>query len=510
MVIKPILRPGNSKDEKRIAISIHNGGKNPTIKLIRGRKIKQSDWNINGNEDRKNWVRSSCPEFKTINEEILDYLTRIRAEISGIETPNLTNTQRGVNKPFLKLAEEYNNLVRNSATNTNTQQAIKKLESYLQEIDKLYLRFQDINKQFCKGYYNWLLDNHANSSANQYFGVFRTIYNEISDDESNNFKPTFNPFVGFKYQKSRHRSHPLTEDEFKKIQDFRPETRQQHLARNIWMVQFSQAMRIKEVLLMKWEDLRFNELTQTVTWGNFTHKTAYQFNRELEVPVLELLIPCMARYDKDIYEVMYNINHDLEEYKEVLAELKSTAPSKLSAEEILVKLQSGYSQKEIQNDLERIKEYQELIEEYETFIRELTESNKYILGKTIEDIKKDFGHEFVWDKPNEEGLDRDKIDHKDSHHFEAYKRCYSSVDGYLKRMAKKLNIKTTLKSHSARHTASNLMIGSGMDTNKVSKFLTHSNPRTTELYINRLNIKVDELSTFLSGNLNLKIDTWNQ
>lgn len=501
MVIKPILRDVKTETKKRIAISIHDGGKNPKIKLVPKRKIKKSDWNSNGNEDRKNWVRSSCPNFRDMNDEIYDMLIQIRAEKTGKAPAELINTKRGKDKPFLSWTKDYIKLVRNKATKSNSEQALMKLEKYLEEIDNLSLSIFDINKSFCKGYYNWLLGKHVNSSANQYFGVFRTIYNEVTGDDANKLQLDYNPFEKLKYEKNKIIHELLTNTEFLLFRNYEPRNRGHLLAKNLWLFQFSQAMRVKEPILIQWKDLNFFVDKNKLIWGEFTAKTTTHFHRELDTPVIELLLPCIQRYDKDIIEVIKAINHDLNDYKRVVEELKVEGPSQLTTEDILIKLQTGYDPKQMQYDLEEINDHQGLIEEYSTYIEDNTNFKKEMLGQTINRIKQEYPNDYVWDKPQLEGMDRNKINNKKTQDYEAYKRCVAGYNGYLGRIAKNLGITRSFASHKARHTASNFMIDGGMDMQKVSRFLTHSNFVTTELYINRLGLNIDELSTYLADRL---------
>lgn len=500
MVIKPILRPGKTKDEKRIAISIHDGGKNPTIKLIRGRKINKRDWNNQGNEDRKNWIRSTCANFKQINEEISNMLQIIRAEKNGEKPLDLTIGKKNQHK-FLEYAKNYSSLIRKSSTRVNIEQGITKLETYLVELDKLSLYFNEITKHFCKAYYNWLRDKYPASSTNQFFGVFRTIYKDAENDDSNSIAPTNDPFQNFKYDKNTTKNSPLTTYEFIQFLLFPPSSRKQLQAKNIWLFQFSQAFRIKDVILLKWKNLKYTKEDGRFILDLHTSKTSTRVVRTLSIPVTHLLSPSIFRYFPNVIDDIYFIQENIDYWENELEKLNEEIPFEITPESLLDSLSGGITNEELKAKVLSTKWHQEEENEAKRELENYQYRMKVLLGECIIELNDKYGEDFVWDKPQNEKINIKSLDNKNSKAFASYKRCIASNNGYLKRIAQMQGIKSKLSSHTARHTASNFMIDSGINMNKVSQVLTHSNYKTTELYFDRLGLNVEDATEMLSKKL---------
>ncbi|GHA43569.1 hypothetical protein GCM10007103_25910 [Salinimicrobium marinum] len=477
-------------------IRIHDGGTTPRYKTT-GYKIKEKDWNKNAKADRKNWVRTTADNYDLINDKIDQMLGELKAELEGTSDTKILqqtrNTRKGSKRSYLKYTKTYISLTRNQATRINLEQGIKKLYKYLEEIDQLYLTFDDITRNFCKGYYNYLLDSYSTASTNQYFGVFRTIYNDAVGDDSLNIQIPISPFKDFKYSKNKTTNTPLTPDEFEDLKYTPTPKRNWEITKNIFLFQFSNAFRINEVMLLKWGDINYRNNEFLI--DKHTSKTTIRVFRNISLEVVELLVPGIERYFPRVREKLEKINQNVEQMKEDLKIKQQCPPKPLTPEDMLLKLSEGVTNDQLRKELNEVKSYESTIKDYQKEIDSHDFSKRLLLRKYIIELNQNHPDNFVWDKPDLESIDINRMNADD---YAAYKRCVGSNDGYLKRLQKEAGINTKLSSHVARYTASQFMFNSGMDFNQISQFLTHTSHGTTEKYVNRLGVNSNELSNYLT------------
>ena len=501
MVLTPVLRPA-PKGLKYVMIRIHNGGTSPKYKSL-GYKISEKNWNKTAKPHRKNWVKTTENRHREINYKIDDTLQALLNELEG-KTPKKilaksSNNAVGGKKKYLLYARNYIKTVRNQSTRTSNEQSIAKLEKYLAEQDKLYLSFDDIDKTFCKMYYNWLLEQYTNTSTNHYFGVFRTIYNDAVNDDKLGIEVKSHPFQGFKYEKNKTINEPLTVDEFDNLKYYQTQNRNHVLTRNMWLFQFSNAFRINEVICLKWKNLKW--VNHEFILDVHTSKTTVRVYRQLEADVVELLAPAIERYYPEISGKHQNIYKRMEDLQKTYREMLDYKTQPMTAEDILVKLNSGYSPAELQKEVDVMKSYNEFLQDWEKDMNDNEMAKRFLFRHYLEKLRTEHANDFVWDKPQQERFDNERMNKED---FRAYKRCLGSNHGYLQRIQKYAGIKTNLSSHVARYTASQFMFNSGMDFNQISQFLTHSSHGTTEKYIRRLGVNSGQLSKFLATKLKME------
>lgn len=501
MVITPVLRPTSQPDFKYIMIRIHDGGTSPKYKSTKC-KIKLKDWNKKGNPDRKNWVKTTHPNHREYNKKIVDMMAAIKAELGGsTETTVLQNSRpsKGNKTGFIKYLDSYYKLVRNQATKSNVEQGKMRVVKYLESIDKLYLTFEDINRNFLKSYYNWLLDNYAASTTNQYFGVLRTVYNEGLSDESLNISVKKNPFVGFKYSKNKTTTSPLTFYDFESFKYLPTPKRDWQITKNLWLFQFSQGCRVNEIMFMQWKD--FNYVDGYFTLDKFTSKTTSRIKRQLDLSVIELLITGIDRYYPEIHNKLKKIDNERNELITHVEDLQKDKPQPINTDTMLMMVSEGKSADEIKKAIEDGALWNEMIEDFNKEIEMFELSKRHFYRYYILQLRENHPNDYVWDKPQIEGLDINRMNKED---YDAYKRCLACNHGYLQRMGKEAGLKNNLASHVARYTASQFLLQAGKDFNQISKFLTHNNHATTELYVQRMGVQTNELSDFLSTHLEIK------
>ncbi len=501
MVITPVLRNvENEPTKKWVFIRIHNGGTSPKYKSTR-HKIKPKFWNKQGNEQRKNWIKTSHPKHYQLNETIEKMVIQIRGEMEGTLDKNImkkpAKNATGGKQRYLTYASNYIELIRNKTTKIANEQAIKKLIKFLEKLDMLYLTFDDVTVAFIKGYYNWLLDNYTNASSNQYFGVFRTIYNHAVKDDEMNIEIKSNPFKKMKYQKNTTTNKPMDDSDFFLFRDFPTKgNRAWLISKNIWLFQFVNAFRVIDVMLMRWGNISYKN--HEFIYDKFTSKTTERAYRSLPIEAVELLTPAIERYYPTIQSELEPINKQILAYQDKIDLLQENSPKTLTTDDLILLVAQGNDPKELEQKLKKVKNYQDNIN-LTRLERDIVESEKVgIYKKYIQKLNTEHPNDLIWDKPHDECINVDRMNKED---VQGYKRCLASYHNYLKRMTKMAGITSTMSSHVARHTATQFMYDKGIDFNAISQFLNHSNQTTTESYIKRLGVKNSELTNYLAGHL---------
>lgn len=491
MVITPVQH-GKIKDLKYIKIRIHDGGATPKFKST-GHKIKPKYWNKKGNVNKKNWVKTSHLQHSEINTKIYEMLTQIEKEMLGESAIEVLKPK--ANKlQFLVYFEEYNSMVRNSSTKDTNESAIKTLTKYLELNDKLWLSFNDINKKFVKLYYNWLLNKYAESSANQYLGVFRSVYNAALQDEYLKIKVETHPFANFKYEKEKTVNTPLSKEDFDKFKNYEPFNRKHEIAKNLWLLQFSQACRVKDVLFLKWNNL--SSVNGEFYLNFFTSKTGDRVSRKLDLAVIELFVTGFERYFPNISDELNGIEKKIGGLIEHIKNIESFTPKPLTNDDFIRYFEQGLTTEEIQEKLKEVKKGKEILSNAASQLEGFLIEKENLFKDYLNKIKKTNDNDFIWDKPQEEDY---MVDDNSTENHDKYKRCAAQNHGILIQIRKRLGITTQLSSHVARYTASQFMLNDDVPFNQMSQYLTHSSHSVTEFYVNRMGKRNDKISELLTG-----------
>ena len=494
MTLTAVLRnPRN--DNYGIFIRIQENNK--TKYKSTGAKIKQKFWNPNATRDRKNWVRTNHSRFSEINRKISDMLIQIEAEKRGLVPEDILRDQEknitGGNTSFLKYAQQDTDDIRNKGTRESHQTALNKFIQYLEQQDNLSLKFKEMNSALVNKYYRWMLDSKLETStANQYMAVIKGIFNNAKNDEKIRMDVKVNPFVNFKYGKTKSKSGPLEPNEYLVLKNFDTRGKEQwEEAKCMFLFQFANAMRFKDAIHLQWRHLRPTD--EFIRMDLHTSKTTDRINRDLPDKVVELLKIPMKRYFPHIEEELDNYNTRLQELQQRL-EKAGNSEKELSASELLIRLKSGKSLQKLEQELESSENRKKNIEEIQTHVQELEDKKRIRLRQIIKELHIKHPQDYVWSKPYEEALDGELS-------YEAYQRCGGSHYSHLQTLRKKAGIISRLTSHVARHTATQFLIDSGKSMTDVSQFLTHADELTTKDYYKRMGKNNLQLSTFLSNML---------
>lgn len=464
------------KEQYYVYINVHDGGKHPVERQSTGIKINKKQWNKTGSIKKRDWVRTTHSHYPSLNKRIFDMITRLEAKHKGLSTDKVIEEKEraitGGRKSFIRYAETFIANRRKATTQASDTYGVNKLKQYLEENDNAGLQFKEINKQFVKDYYNWLLGKVKVSSANQYLNTLQTVFNAGVEDETVNIKVNQDPFK-IKREKAVRRNRGLKLDEVARFKDMViPDNKPKWLeAKHMFLFQFSTGVRVRDMLYMRWEDIREN--STGIQWESFSTKTRKGFVKQLPLKIQLLLLPSLEQYYPGIQEelkpLLKNDTHNL-------------AQKELSQSEILELIDSGMS-------LEQIKEKLQPQENPHLELQQLLQSR-------IIDLSFDKPKMFVFGYGNRMGFNMDTSDKKEKAKIA---QATSSYDRFLKEPLRKLGkIRSNISSHVARHTATQMLLESGANHMEVSKWLGHSREGTTAEYAGRLGVQRSTLESTLS------------
>lgn len=499
MKITPKVRPAG-KEHYYLFINVHDTGKYPDRIPLKGHKIKQKDWNPKGNEEKKNWIKTTANNHGDLNRLIDETLTKIKAEKLGLQPKDILEQREtklsGGKKSFLKYAETVINQRRVSATAVNDTYAMKKLKEYLEDKDNVGLFFKEIDTQFVHEYYRWMLDSKLGvASANEYLNKFKAIYNIGLQDTSLKFDVIKNPFEKFKKEKTKKRNKGLSNEELNKFKDaiIPPNKPKWKNAHNMFMFQFWGAFRIKDVMLLKWKNVY--EQDGELTLDFFTSKGHTRIVRTVLPVVQEYFVQSMERHYPGLSEQLSPIQKEIKELKDKMDNIQkeNDGGRELSGVEVLKLLKSGLTFEEV---TEQIEQQGNLKADLTRRLNELEQEIKKLLIEKLDGLSYDRPNEYIFYYGNEKGLVSpwkagDGMEEK-------YKLCVTSIDSFLIQLQKLAKIRTHISSHVSRHTATGILMRNGMNPHATSAFLTHNSLKTTEIYRGTLGIQDNEVSDHLS------------
>ncbi|WP_026838711.1 site-specific integrase [Gillisia sp. JM1] len=499
MEITPKARPVKNQPTKiSIFINVHDGGQHPIARpSVKGVKINKSNWNKKGTTDKKNWVKTSEPNHRVINQKIHDLMIQLEAELKGFTTKEILVEKdkaiSGGQNNFVKYFETQMNDIRNLTTKENDKYAIRQFKLFLEANDLIGIQFKDINNRLVKDMYNYFLENCSVGSANQYFDRIKNCYNNGVADEDLKFSTTKNPFFKFKKESVKKVNRGLTKSEFYRFKRYEApinKPKWKH-AQMMWLFELWGAFRVKDVIYMKWHNVVNTD--NGFMFDFFTSKNGTRVFREIPFNVLELLIPQMALYYPELVEEYMSkvAKNDIQKKK------RKSQPEKkeLSKQEIFQLYNEGMSMEDIMKIDDR-KYLTNTPEQTESFNELLDSNTNKMMYNILDMIINNNGDEFIFNHGKVDDLTHFIGWDKDE--FERYKNAATKNYGALQSIRKKLDIKVKFTAHVARHTATQFMLDGGASNHEISEYLTHSNLVTMEKYRQTLGNNAGKLSTTLS------------
>ncbi|WP_026933862.1 phage integrase SAM-like domain-containing protein [Christiangramia echinicola] len=497
------------KEHFYIYINVHDGGKYPLSRTtVKRAKIKKKNWNPNHSDNKKNWVKTTEPNYKKINEQIHKLKVQLEAELLGL-TPNELTLKKeskitGGHLNFFKYGYKRKDQRFNNITKNNDVAGLNKFQEFLESKEMHSITFKDITHTLVKDYQTWLRKSLEESTTNTYINRIKAVYNDALQNPDCSFKePQTHPFKYIKRLKEKFKNTYLSQDEFHrfkilnvynmKIKGARKDThdRYNHTQR-AWLFQFWGAFRFMDVVMLKWGDLIYND--KGVGMDVYTSKSETRLLRMFPMSLMELLIKQLPNNNEFIPLKVKQLDKDIKHYQ---IQIDRTPDTHNKIEDIpngvLIEiLDSGRTIKDIQKDNNK---KLRLIEKRDSLIQQRMGYLSYQIQVAI----KKYPDVYVWDFGNNAKLGPDNK-RWDEAETKRYNSISSNNAATLKKIQKLAKIDTNITSHVARHTASQMLFENGATTHATSEYLTHASLGTTEKYRRRSGHFDSQISDFL-GNM---------
>lgn len=235
---------------------------------------------FNPNGKKSNYIRTSHPQHKIINNYIDDKILQAKQIVSDLEKDNKLVTAKIV-KELLSVPKtvdfvEYMDSEIQKTKNSNKIGSSKKYAAILRSIKEFHgsdqITFNEITPEYLSRYENWLLDEGKTQvTIHGYIKKIRAIFNKAIQNGLIDYN--LSPFRIFKIKYGRSNKDRLTLEEIIKIEDLEltPGTLISHV-RNVFLFSFYNAgIRISDLLMLKWQNIQNGRLAYTMYKTNRDH-----------------------------------------------------------------------------------------------------------------------------------------------------------------------------------------------------------------------------------------------
>ncbi|MDT0685590.1 tyrosine-type recombinase/integrase [Autumnicola psychrophila] len=432
-----------------------------------GFKVQVSNWNAD-----KQYVKSKEPNSDRINEKIQE----VKAE-AQYNTVKKKKEVKG--KSFVRYAKKVIQVISQEGTKRSRNNGLNKLRDFLKIKDKDDIAFEDIDTFFVKEYYGYLLENVANSSANEYLTVFKYFLTHADAHGYHSY--TISPFRGLKKKKEKRSLPVLKYYEVEKFFGYKPEKEDFYLVQQAFgFMMYASGMRVSDFVTLKWKN--FKEINGNYYVEFNMNKTKTLMKTKLTLDALQFLIPFMELYDKSAVNSFRIFE---KKQKNMRKKLKEAID-----EESQIELRSF---SEFKYDI-----FADLMDKWHTLVEQESkkEERKITLQQLIEGMKRDliFNEDILLSILGNQIIEfKDKYPEDTVHPMLRDGQSYSEAQNAkqhfnyrLRIMGKECDIKTPVTNHQARHVFAQRLFEAGANFHHVSLALGHSSLEITEHYREKL------------------------
>jgi site-specific recombinase XerD len=269
-------RKNKGTNEFRLRLRITINKKHSRLNLLYSVNPKH----FNSNGKKSNYIRSSHPQHKIINNYIDDKIQQAKIIISDLEKDNkivtstivkgLLSTPKTID--FVKFMEE--EILRTK--NNKKIGSSKKYTAILRSIQEYHnadtITFHEITPEYLSRYENWLIDNGKSQvTIHGYVKKIRAIFNRAIQNGLIDYN--LSPFRVYKLKNGTSTKDRLNLEEIVKIEkmELKPGTLISHV-RNVFLFSFYNAgIRISDLLTLTWGNIHNGRLAYTMYKTNRNH-----------------------------------------------------------------------------------------------------------------------------------------------------------------------------------------------------------------------------------------------
>ena len=492
--ISPVLKKKNKKDKFGII----------NIRVIKDRKAKYYSLKIR--IDEKDWnskyrqIKSNHPEQKELNELIHREIKKIEETDSVEEIIVEPQSDNSFMKFFLRQKETL--LKRNQIGTYKTYNtAYKHLEKYLKTIGNKDLDINEFDGLFVRDFESYLLKSVSLNTCNKYLSILKKIFQDGLKYDVIPYSKK-DPFILFENKREEVKKPYLTKMEVERIILKPIEAKEILKVKNLFLFQiFGQGLRVSDLLTLRWENYDF-DTESFIFIQQKTGKSHQLFLNSLNIKFLISFYPDLKRiYEDTIVKVSVKgkgiQEFTIQKLRDYYSELNEKYRSRTIQYQI--KKSSGKKVDEKEN-------FTKLLESWKKILSEREEAVLLKLSNELKKFSITKSKRFVFPVLKEEDfndVDFSKPVKLNKFQFNQLGSKTALYNRRLKTLQKLCEIETTLTSHIARHTYTNLLLEhTTWDVLSVSQSLGHQRLATTQQYINQVgnkqakNINTDLISNF--------------
>lgn len=449
------------------------------LRTITNRKPKDTSLGytiqIKNFNKEKQYVYARETNADEINKKIQEVLLQAK----GGKTKNFKTSKES----FIGYAEKVIEVINAPNTKKGKTDALNKIREYLSTFKKEDITFSEIDIFFVRGYYNYLLQNLAVSTANEYITIFKYFVNQVKENQV--FHYTIDPFQGLQKKKSKRRYKVLDDNE---IKTFLSHTFSNNWKNNVQysfsFMMYASGMRISDFLRLKWSN--FHEVNGKYYIKYLSQKSGVPHESSLTLEALRFLRPFLETYKEGslkwydkVKEDYDTVLKDVIEIQEEYDNIRPKSYTDLFYENISV---DNFYQLNQRIEEESKKEKKKVmvaskLKAMKELVPTLEQDMMRAIGSTIMDIKDSYGDEFVF--PKMRGTPPEDV-HKKTHSMSG------NFNHYLTSMGKEVGIKKKISNHQARHIFAQRLFVAGANFHFISIALGHSSLQVTENYREQL------------------------
>jgi len=461
MTSKVILQK-KSKDDTfgYLYILYSDGNKRQKVSL----KERMDEDHFNDNYD-KEFKRFRKKTHLKLNEKI-DELIKIK---------DIFNQPRKKETSFLNYYRTQFEKIEKPSTKTSYLSSYKKLNTYLQSINKTDLLFSELTKDFNSKYVDYLRNKSLTDSAiKTYLSSMKAVMNTAIDDDE--YYYTKNPFRKLELKINVKPKRLLNRQDISKLRHIKKEDDLFIYSRMFLLSLYAQGMRFSDLILLKIENIK----RDTIEYKMLKNK------KDMKISI-----------DRNINKMLIDVlglDNYYEQYKEIKINTLYSNDQSFSYSELFKLIRKRYDNLPSKNNLITYKNF-EMVDknndELLSYIDQLevisNHIDVFIKKKINEDTKKLPKEQYLFQSfiKSEIFKDYNKLTTFTPEQYNKIKSLNSMYHCNLKRICKKFELSVDmLSSHNARHTFVNRIITlDGLNLNDVRVTLGHSELSTTQSYI---------------------------
>ncbi len=471
MTTTVILQKKNKLEEFGYLNILYFKSKNEKKKVSLGFRMEEKHFTKTFDKEFSRFRQTTLFDYKTLNNKI-DILIKDTTifDVKGTEKE----------KSFMKYFQSQIDKKKKLTTKNNYTISYNNLNKYLKSIDKTDLLFSELTNDFLLKLKDYYINNGLQtSSIKNYFTIYKTIMNFSIDGDNYYFVKS--PFRKIELKTSEKPKRILEDLDIRKLMEI-PKTDSLFISSRMFLFSlFSNGMRFSDILLLKNEDIKRNNLEYTML------KTKKKMIIPLNYSLLKILIDVLDLLDyfteqKDKWKTSdYREGEIKETYNELRKLINDKrqimfSDTKLDEDNLII----YHNHTILKNDTEIMI----LIDKLNIVFNDII---SIVRQKIVREIEKLNPKELLFNKFVKTNIFNDynkTIPFSEEQHRK-YMSSICKYDIHLGKICKKYDLSLSkISSHNSRHTFVNMLLDmDNINLHDLSLTLGHKKLNTTQNYI---------------------------